>query len=150
MKLSCWPVGLGNGRVGAEQARWLHAGAPRFESSTAYWLASLGPPLDTAPDSSTRPAAHRERATPSDRAPFIDARSDEIFRTEGFKILETPVRTPVANTFAERWIGSIRRELLDRTIIWNRRQLDQLVADDCRCFSRGAAGFLRDGVAASE
>jgi transposase InsO family protein len=54
---------------------------------------------------------------------------DEIFRTEGFKILTTPVRTPVANTFAERWIGSIRRELLDHTIIWNRRQLERLVGD---------------------
>ncbi|MCP4306300.1 MAG: transposase [bacterium] len=59
---------------------------------------------------------------------FIDD-FDEIFRTESFKILKTPVRTPVANTFAERWIGSIRRELLDRTIIWNRRQLDRLVTD---------------------
>ena len=38
-------------------------------------------------------------------------------------------RTPVANTFAERWIGSIRRELLDRTIIWNRQQLERLVVD---------------------
>ena len=37
--------------------------------------------------------------------------------TEGLKTLKTPVRTPVANAFAERWIGSIRRELLDRTII---------------------------------
>ena len=59
---------------------------------------------------------------------FIDA-FDEIFRSEGFKILKTPVRTPVANAFAERWIGSIRRELLDRTIIWNRRQLERLVVD---------------------
>ena len=59
---------------------------------------------------------------------FIDA-FDEVFRTEGFKILPTPVRTPVANTFAERWIGSIRRELLDRTIIWNQRQLERLVRD---------------------
>jgi len=59
---------------------------------------------------------------------FIDD-FDEILRTESFKILKTPVRTPVANTFAERWIGSIRRELLDRTIIWNRRQLDRLVTD---------------------
>ena len=59
---------------------------------------------------------------------FIDT-FDEIFRAEGFKILKTPVRTPVANSFAERWIGSIRRELLDRTIIWNRRQLERLVGD---------------------
>ncbi len=59
---------------------------------------------------------------------FIDA-FDEVFRTEGLKILKTPARTPVANVFAERWIGSIRRELLDRTIIWNRRQLERLVID---------------------
>ena len=67
------------------------------------------------------------RALVRDRgSQFIDS-FDEIFRTEGFKILRTPVRTPVANTFAERWIGSIRRELLDRTIIWNQRQLERLV-----------------------
>ena len=35
----------------------------------------------------------------------------------------------VANAFAERWIGTLRRELLDRTIIWNRRQLNKLVVD---------------------
>ena len=34
-----------------------------------------------------------------------------------------------ANAFAERWIGTLRRELLDRTIIWNRRQLNKLVVD---------------------
>ena len=69
------------------------------------------------------------RALVRDRASqFIDA-FDEIFRTEGCKILKTPVRTPVANAFAERWIGTLRRELLDRTIIWNRRQLKRLVVD---------------------
>jgi hypothetical protein len=35
----------------------------------------------------------------------------------------------VANAFAERWIGSTRRELLDRTIIWNRRTLERITAD---------------------
>ena len=35
----------------------------------------------------------------------------------------------MANTYAERWIGSIRRELLDRTIIWNQQQLERLVTD---------------------
>jgi putative transposase len=69
------------------------------------------------------------RALVRDRgSQFIDA-FDEIFRTEGLKILKTPVRTPVANTFAERWIGTLRRELLDRTIIWNQPQLERLVTD---------------------
>jgi len=71
----------------------------------------------------------RARALVRDRgSQFIDS-FDEIFRTEGFKILKTPVRTPVANAFAERWIGSLRREVLNRNIIWNRRQLEQVVTD---------------------
>ncbi len=45
------------------------------------------------------------------------------------KILRTPIRTPVANAFAERWIGTLRRELLDHTLIWNRPQLERLAAD---------------------
>lgn len=69
------------------------------------------------------------RALVRDRgSQFIDT-FDEIFRTEGFKILKTPIRTPVANAFAERWIGTLRRELLDRTIIWNRHQLERVVVD---------------------
>ncbi len=68
-------------------------------------------------------ALHRDRGSQ-----FIDT-FDEIFRTEGLKILISPVCTPVANAFAERWIGTIRRELLDRAIICNQRQAEQLVVD---------------------
>jgi putative transposase len=69
------------------------------------------------------------RALVRDRgSQFIDT-FDEVFRTEGLKILKTPVRTPVANAFAERWIGTARRELLDRTIIWNQHQLERLIVD---------------------
>jgi transposase InsO family protein len=69
------------------------------------------------------------RALVRDRgSQFIDT-FDEVFGTEGLKTVKTPVRTPVANSFAERWIGSIRRELLDRTLIWNQRQLERLVVD---------------------
>ena len=67
------------------------------------------------------------RALLRDRASQSTGDFDEIFRTEGLKILRTPVRVPVANAFAERWIGTLRRELLDRTIIWN--QLQRLVID---------------------
>jgi transposase InsO family protein len=69
------------------------------------------------------------RALVRDRGSQFVGAFDEIFHTEGLKILKTPIRTPMANAFAERWIGSIRRELLDRTIIWNQRQLERRVID---------------------
>ena len=48
---------------------------------------------------------------------------DAEFASEGIRILNTPVRAPRANAIAERWIGTLRRELLDRTLIVNRRHL---------------------------
>ena len=69
------------------------------------------------------------RALLRDRASQFTGDFEEIFRTEGIKILKTPVRAPTANAFAERWTGTLRRELLDRTIIWNQRQLQRLVID---------------------
>ena len=93
---------------------------------TGVWVsqAARNLPAPIRPtDSPTPGALVRDRASQ-----FIDA-FDEIFRTKRMKILKTPVRTPVANAFAERWIATLRRELLDRTIIWNRRQLNKLVVD---------------------
>jgi len=69
------------------------------------------------------------KALVGDRGSQFTASFDEVFRTEGIKILKTPVRTPVTNCFAERRIATLRRELLDRTIIWNQRQLHRLVTD---------------------
>jgi putative transposase len=48
---------------------------------------------------------------------------DAVFASEGMRILRTPVRAPRANAIAERWIGTARRELLDRVLIINRRHL---------------------------
>ncbi len=59
----------------------------------------------------------KARALVRDRRSQFTRAIDEVFRTEGIRVLKTPVRTPVANAFAERWIGTLRRELLDRTII---------------------------------
>src|SRR5204862_7623572 len=42
---------------------------------------------------------------------------DEVFRADGATIIRTPPYTPVANTYAERWVGTVRRELCDRTLI---------------------------------
>jgi transposase InsO family protein len=57
---------------------------------------------------------------------FIGA-FDDVFRSDGTTIIRTPPYTPVANAYAERWVGTVRRELCDRTLIWNHRQLEQLL-----------------------
>jgi putative transposase len=50
-----------------------------------------------------------------------------VFRSEGTKIIRTPVRAPNANAYAERWVGTLRRERLDRILIVNRRQLEHVL-----------------------
>jgi putative transposase len=54
---------------------------------------------------------------------------DAVFASETIRILRTPVRAPRANGIAERWIGTVRRELLDRMLILNRRQLEAVLAE---------------------
>ncbi len=49
-------------------------------------------------------------------AKFTDS-FDDVFGAEGIRILRTPVRAPRVNAFAERWVGTVRRELLDQMLI---------------------------------
>lgn len=52
---------------------------------------------------------------------------DEVFRSEGVKIIETPIRAPRANAFAERWVRTVRTECLDWTLVLGRRHLDRVL-----------------------
>jgi len=62
-----------------------------------------------------------------DRDHKFTAAFDAVFRSKNIQIVRTPIRAPQANAIAERWIGSLRRELLDRILILNRRQLDHVL-----------------------
>ena len=63
-----------------------------------------------------------------DRDTKFTAAFDAVFTAEAIRIVRTPARAPRANAIAERWIGSLRRELLDRTLIVNRRHLERVLA----------------------
>jgi len=54
---------------------------------------------------------------------------DEVFRTEGVRIIKTPVRAPKANAFAERWVRTARRECLDHILILGRRHLERVLRE---------------------
>lgn len=41
----------------------------------------------------------------------------------GLKVVTTGIRTPRMNSLMERWIQTCRREILDRTLIWNQSHL---------------------------
>lgn len=63
-----------------------------------------------------------------DRDAKLTTTVDEVFTAEGIRILKSPPRAPRANAFVERWIGGLRRELLDRILIVNARYLRCVLA----------------------
>ena len=58
-----------------------------------------------------------------DRDASFTAAFDEVFRAAGVRAIGSAVQAPRMNSIMERWIGSCRRELLDRTLVWNQRHL---------------------------
>jgi site-specific recombinase XerC len=58
-----------------------------------------------------------------DRDASLTAAFDEVFRAAGARIIRAAVQASRMNSIMERWVGSCRRELLDRTLVWNQRHL---------------------------
>ncbi len=52
---------------------------------------------------------------------------DEVFRSEGIRIVKTPVRAPKANAIAERFVRTVRTDCLDWLLILNRRHLERVL-----------------------
>jgi transposase InsO family protein len=69
----------------------------------------------------------RTRFLIHDRDSKFSAAFDEVFRSEGIKVIETPIRAPQANAHAERFVRTVRTECLDWLLILGRRHLEHVL-----------------------
>jgi transposase len=61
---------------------------------------------------------------------------DHVFSSEEVTVIRTPIQAPNANAHAERWVGSVRRECLDRLLIFSRRQRERVLRVYARHYNR--------------
>jgi transposase InsO family protein len=62
-----------------------------------------------------------------DRDSKFSGAFDEVFRSEGIKVIHTPIRAPQANAYAERFVRTVRAECLDWLLILGRRHLETVL-----------------------
>jgi putative transposase len=62
-----------------------------------------------------------------DRDSKFTSAFDDVFRSEGIKVIHTPIRAPQANAYAERFVRTVRGECLDWLLILGRRHLERVL-----------------------
>jgi putative transposase len=60
---------------------------------------------------------------------------DHVFAGNGTRAIKTPVRSPRANSFAERYVGTLRRECLDHLLIYGEQHLRIVLAEYARHYN---------------
>ena len=60
---------------------------------------------------------------------------DEVFAGNGTRVIKTPARSPRANSFAERFVGTLRRECLDHLLILSEQHLRTVLAEYSRHYN---------------
>jgi putative transposase len=78
-----------------------------------------------------------------DRDSTFSGGFDHVFTSEGVTEIRTPILAPNANAHAERWVGSVRRECLDRLLIFSRRQLEHVLHVYTRHYNAGVGRIER-------
>ena len=79
--------------------------------------------------------AARFRFLIRDRDSKFTAAFDDVLTGNGARIIKTPARSPRANSFAERYAGTLRRECLDHMLIHGERHLRPILAEYARHYN---------------
>ena len=84
-------------------------------------------------DLGERPA--RFRFLIRDRDSKYTTAFDELLAGNGARVIKTPIRSPRANSFAERFVGTLRRECLDHLLIYGERHLWRALTEYSRHYN---------------
>jgi putative transposase len=76
--------------------------------------------------------ASRFRFLIRDRDGRFTTAFDGVFAGNGTRVIKTPARSPKANSFAERFVGTLRRECLDHVLIFGEQHLRNVPAEYAR------------------
>ncbi len=138
-----WATFLRNHKYGVAAMHFFGVPTVRFQLLYVWFVIDHGRRRVIHFNISTNPAAscviqQLREVFPSDRAPrFLLCDRASIFSAEvtaairrfGTEPVRTPYRSPWQNAFAERWIGTCRRELLHQVIVFGESHLRRLLGD---------------------
>lgn len=99
--------------------------SPAASTCSASWCTPIGEWVASKLDNQVGDFRFLTRA----RCHRFTTAFDQVFKTEGIRVLLTAPQAHRLNAIMERCIGSVRRELPDRTLIVDERHLHKVLAE---------------------